>query len=105
MELVKEVRTLQDIFHNNPVFGVKFELEERPTSEEQSPTPKNEQIVEDVKVVSADDNTHFDALSAYYADAGSNTDREPVYSPELGLAVEKLRDGLSLDELWQVTAT
>ena len=29
-------------------------------------------------------------------------DREPVYSPELGLAIEKLKDGITLSSLWEV---
>lgn len=45
---------------------------------------------------------HFDALASYYADGDKNVDREPVFSPELGLAVEKLRDGVTIDELWSV---
>ena len=28
--------------------------------------------------------------------------REIVFSPELGLAIEKLKDGFTLDSLWQV---
>jgi hypothetical protein len=45
-----------------------------------------------------------DALAAYYAEGGSKgVDREPVFSAELGLAVEKLRDGTTLEDLWNVT--
>ena len=29
-------------------------------------------------------------------------DREPVYCPELGLAVERLKDGFTLQSLWEV---
>lgn len=29
-------------------------------------------------------------------------DREPVFSEELGLAVEKLKDGFTLEGLWEV---
>ncbi len=45
-----------------------------------------------------------DALAAYYAEGGSKgVDREPVFSAELGLAIEKLRDGTTLEDLWNVT--
>ena len=30
------------------------------------------------------------------------SDREPVYSEELGLAIEKLKDGFTLQGLWEV---
>ena len=45
-----------------------------------------------------------DAWAAYYA-AGSSKDgcREPVYCPELGLAVEAPQGGsLDIDHLWSV---
>lgn len=29
-------------------------------------------------------------------------DREPVFSEELGLAIEKLKDGFTLQGLWEV---
>ena len=29
-------------------------------------------------------------------------DRPPVYCPELGLAIEQLKDGYTLDSLWQI---
>lgn len=67
-------------------------------------------VDDDVQVLDYDDHTHFDTLAAYYADAGSSqadsmTSRVPVYNDELGLAIEKPRDGLSLHELWQVQST
>lgn len=45
---------------------------------------------------------HYDALASYYADGDKTTDREPVFAPELGLAVEKLREGVTLEDLWSV---
>jgi hypothetical protein len=45
---------------------------------------------------------HFDALASYYADGDKNVDREPVFAPELGLAVEKLREGVTLEDLWGI---
>jgi Bardet-Biedl syndrome 5 protein len=45
-----------------------------------------------------------DSMAAYYADANKNVDREPVFSPELGLAIEKLSEGLTIDRLWQVNS-
>jgi hypothetical protein len=42
---------------------------------------------------------HF---QAYFADGNKQTDRDPVFSEELGLAIEKLKDGFSLAGLWEV---
>ncbi|KAK2561305.1 Bardet-Biedl syndrome 5 protein-like protein [Acropora cervicornis] len=39
---------------------------------------------------------------AYFADGDKSSDREPVYSEELGLAVEKLKDGFTIQGLWEV---
>ncbi|KAJ8311265.1 hypothetical protein KUTeg_011183 [Tegillarca granosa] len=41
---------------------------------------------------------------AYFADGQKDKDRDPVYSEELGLAIEKLRDGFTLQGLWDVMA-
>ena len=43
-------------------------------------------------------------FQAYFADGNKDKDREPVYSEELGLAIEKLRDGFTLQGLWDVLA-
>ena len=43
------------------------------------------------------------SLQAYFADPHKAVDRDPVFSPELGLAIEKLPDGYSLSDLWEVT--
>ena len=43
-------------------------------------------------------------LQAYFADGSKERDRDPVFSDELGLAVEKLKDGFTLAGLWEVLA-
>ena len=45
-----------------------------------------------------------DALTAYLAEGGSQDklERPLVFCPELGLTIEQLRDGFTLDSLWQV---
>eukprot|EP00959_Pyramimonas_sp_CCMP1952_P049607 1036509-Pyramimonas_sp.AAC.1 len=56
---------------------------------------------DNVEIVDPDDDT-TDVFAAYYAEGAKNTDREPVFSPELGLAIEGLRDGITLENLWSV---
>ena len=46
----------------------------------------------------------FFYFQAYFADGNKDRDREPVYSEELGLAIEKLKDGFTLQGLWDVLA-
>ncbi|KPA75724.1 hypothetical protein ABB37_08271 [Leptomonas pyrrhocoris] len=45
-----------------------------------------------------------DAFAAYYADEGQKgADRRPVYEPSIGLAVEKLRKGATMQSLWDAS--
>ena len=39
---------------------------------------------------------------AYLADPHKRKDREPVYSEELGLAIEQLPEGYTVSDLWQI---
>ena len=41
-------------------------------------------------------------LQAYFADGSKKSDSEPVFCPELGLAIEKLKDGFTIQGLWEV---
>ena len=57
---------------------------------------------DDVEIVEA---AGRDAVALYYADegsaaAGGDAGGEIVYSPELGLAVERPREGVTLEMLW-----
>ncbi|XP_057227694.1 Bardet-Biedl syndrome 5 protein isoform X2 [Malurus melanocephalus] len=58
-----------------------------------------EQAPDDVEIESDE---HTDAFVAYFADENKQHDREPVFSEELGLAIEKLKDGFTLQGLWEV---
>lgn len=42
------------------------------------------------------------ASKAYFADGNKQQDREPMFSEELGIAVEKLKEGFTLQGLWEV---
>ncbi|PSN44632.1 Bardet-Biedl syndrome 5 protein [Blattella germanica] len=74
----KELISLQKVYGQVPLFGVQFKVGELKVDELSN------------------------AFVAYFADIGHERDREPVYSSELGLAVEKLKDGFTLQSLWDV---
>ncbi|XP_062506643.1 Bardet-Biedl syndrome 5 protein homolog [Corticium candelabrum] len=95
-EAVKEIQTLHKVFTASPVFGVQFLQEEFQPVEELNSLP----VEDDVEVVS--EQLPRDAFAAYFADANKTCDREPVFSPELGLAIEKLPEGFTLASLWEV---
>ena len=57
--------------------------------------PEEEEELEDIGA------GNWDVLATYLAD-GQETAGDPVYSEELGLAVERLKDGYTLSKLWEV---
>ncbi|XP_066202762.1 Bardet-Biedl syndrome 5 protein isoform X2 [Saccopteryx leptura] len=93
---VKEINSLHRVYSASPIFGVDYEMEEKPQPLEALTV---EQIQDDVEIDSDD---HPDTFVAYFADGNKQQDREPVYSEELGLAIEKLKDGFTLQGLWEV---
>ncbi len=62
-------------------------------------------ISEDVEIVEDQEDTH--AIAAYYAADSNLVDDESrfdriFYEPRLGLAVETMADGISIEQLWRV---
>lgn len=94
----KEISSLFSIYSSSPIFGVAYSIEEKQLPNE---TPFDN--VEDAEV----DITHSksDVLAMYYAEGGDAREGEPVYFEELGLSIEKLREGYTLSSLWDVIPT
>ena len=42
-------------------------------------------------------------MQAYFADGNKQVDDEPVFNDKLGLAVEKLKDGFTIESLWEIS--
>ncbi|CAH3195350.1 unnamed protein product [Porites evermanni] len=97
-EAAKEIQSLQKVVYSaSPIFGVEFETEEKPqTVDEVTVDP----VQDDIEIVNEGEGT--DAFAAYFADGDKSSDREPVYSDQLGLAVEQLKEGFTLQGLWEV---
>jgi len=96
----QEVQSLHRVFSNTPIFGVDFTTEEKaaPLSE-----LKVERQQDDVEIVDTENTA--DPHTAYFADRGDaqgQTQREIVFSSELGLAIEKLPEGVTAKSLWSV---
>eukprot|EP00294_Goniomonas_avonlea_P013960 CAMPEP_0114553076 /NCGR_PEP_ID=MMETSP0114-20121206/7462_1 /TAXON_ID=31324 /ORGANISM="Goniomonas sp, Strain m" /LENGTH=345 /DNA_ID=CAMNT_0001737989 /DNA_START=14 /DNA_END=1051 /DNA_ORIENTATION=+ len=99
-EIFKEIMSYHKVYSENPVFGVEYVVEEQPQPIADLKVPRKQ---DDVEVI-GDDQDGGDALAAYYAHGmGKSTDRNPVFSPSLGLAVEQLQEGITLEMLWSVT--
>lgn len=97
-DVFKEVNSLHQVFSVNPVFGVEFTVEDAVEK-----ANKLAALVEqdNVEIVNQDEENP-DVFSAYYADGVKNSDREPVFNSEIGLAVEALRNNTTLEQLWSV---
>ncbi|XP_041056675.1 Bardet-Biedl syndrome 5 protein homolog isoform X3 [Carcharodon carcharias] len=95
-EAVKEINSLHKVYSACPIFGVQYEMEEKPQPLEDLTV---EQVQDDVEI---EPEEQTDAFVAYFADTNKQQDREPVYSEELGIAIEKLKDGFTLQGLWEV---
>ncbi|KAJ9517004.1 hypothetical protein QJQ45_027357, partial [Haematococcus lacustris] len=104
----KELSSLWATYSQRPIFGVEADLSpDLPTPDmaalritSQVVLPGSASREEDVTIVEASDKG--DVLAAYYADPTKGVDREPVFCPELGLAVEALKEGLTVEQLWSV---
>lgn len=97
LDVFKEVQSLWKLHTTNPVLGVDFELEQAPSTLDQNTIKR---VVDGLDVVQE---VASDSFAMYFADDGGKaTDRKPVFDPRLGLAIEKPRNGVTLEALWQV---
>ncbi|XP_011680639.1 Bardet-Biedl syndrome 5 protein homolog [Strongylocentrotus purpuratus] len=96
-EVVKEIQSLHRVYSTNPILGVEFEVDDVPATAEELVV---ENIQDDIDIVNDDEQS--DAFAAYFADGDKQKDRPPVFSEELGLAIEKLKDSFTLSNLWEV---
>lgn len=94
--IVTEMNSLKKTFQKDPIFGIDVDI-------------KNRQLpLDNRRVELAQETTnittnleHNNLISTYFA-TGKAHDREPVFNESLGLAVEKLRDGETIDGLWSM---
>ena len=100
-ELHNQLVNLFNIHATNPALGVESLLD----LEDYVPSSSEFKGINDESEMVDDSSNRRDALSSYMAlesDTERRNDGEIVFSPELGLAIEKLRDGFTLESLWSV---
>ena len=99
-EAFKEVQSLHQVFATSPIFGVEFSVEAETPSISQLLQPR---IEEDVEITEDMQDTH--AVAAYYAEGvgGEDANTSDIqFDTRLGLAIESVQGGLTLDSLWRV---
>ncbi|KAF5272752.1 hypothetical protein FQA39_LY07779 [Lamprigera yunnana] len=92
----KELTSLFTVYASNPVYGIEYEWG---CKEEDRPT---EILPDDLEEIDEGKNEMSNALITYMANADHAKDRPVVYSKELGLAIESLKEGYTLQKLWEV---
>lgn len=86
----------------NSVLNHEFAKLFKEMTEKDSNALSIDQIEEIDKSKGDEINTKF---STYLAEGSSSVSREPTYCKELGFAMEKLKDGYNLKDLWEVIPT
>ncbi|KAF5292903.1 hypothetical protein FQR65_LT11155 [Abscondita terminalis] len=92
----KELSSLFTVYAANPIYGIEYEWGSK---EEERP---NNILTDDVDDVDDSKNEISNALITYMANAEHVKDRPIVYSNELGLAIESLKEGFTIQKLWEV---
>lgn len=95
--LYKELTSLHSVYKSNPIFGVEYKW-----CSSKPPDASNTNIVQDVVEIEEPKCEMSNTLLAYLADEGHSKDRPPMYSLDLGLAIETVKDGFTLQKLWEV---
>ncbi|KAK9499110.1 hypothetical protein O3M35_003617 [Rhynocoris fuscipes] len=93
--VAKELMSMYEIHSATPELGVEYSVTELPVLSESEPVK-----FEDVEEIENED--HAGVASAYYSDGHESEDRPPVYCPQLGLAIETIKEGYTLASLWQI---
>eukprot|EP00392_Amoebophrya_sp_AT5.2_P011561 g11640.t1 len=102
-EIRKQITKLWKIFSQNPVFGVDFTVKapEDETTEsgelKVAPPVPLDRKEDDVELLDSDD---VEPSMLYHADGERDyVTQDPVYNPSIGLAMEKLKEGVTLEKL------
>eukprot|EP01105_Mastigella_eilhardi_P018150 TRINITY_DN4199_c0_g1_i2.p1 TRINITY_DN4199_c0_g1~~TRINITY_DN4199_c0_g1_i2.p1 ORF type:complete len:359 (+),score=106.99 TRINITY_DN4199_c0_g1_i2:150-1079(+) len=89
-----EIQRIHQIYSQDPIFGVSLPQKGVPLALQLSKQPDDSENLQEEE---------SDAFALYYADINKNRDRVPVYSAELGLAIESLQPGMTIKGLWHVS--
>jgi len=96
----QEIQSLHRVFATTPVFGVDFTTEEKSAPLEQLTVSRTQ---DDVEIVDTEEQSTGDSYASYLAEGHTRREnRKIILSPELGLAMEELPEGYTVQSLWQV---
>ena len=102
--MFQELLSLFAVFRATPVFGVDFKEEGMRKIGDTEADAAAPSVLDDLNVVQAE-NEGPASFPAYLLDPSKEQDREVVFDPHLGLAVEGLLGNTTTTSLWQAVAT
>ncbi|XP_056637668.1 Bardet-Biedl syndrome 5 protein homolog [Diorhabda sublineata] len=94
--LFKELSSFHTVYTTKPIFGVEYNWSSGQVEH------KFNNIVDEFEPFDENKNEISNSISNYLADEGHTKDRMPVFNSELGLAVETIKEGYTLQKLWEV---
>ena len=95
-QLYNELGSLWTAYSSRPNLGVKLDM----TAEAEQLQLPQFQNDDDIEILQTIDNQ--DAFVAYYADDYKGDNMKPEYNKTLGLAMEPLKEGYTIDQLWDI---
>ena len=103
-EVYQEISALYEVYMSNPIFGVEAALKDVLEDIEKVTIPKIEDQFEEVDQSEAGPNL---TSAQYYLTSGGDSlakkkKAEIIFSEEIGLAVEKPPEDLTLEKLWKI---
>jgi len=85
------------------MFGVEFTVEGESSVETPAPLAR---VMEDTEVIDDSDGEDSNAVAAYYTDHTNDSKESKFdniqFDSRLGLAIESLQEGVTLEQLWKV---
>ena len=99
-EVFKEIESLFTTFREKPIFGVQCFFEDADTKVAQLTIPREEDTMEIVET----GYEHVRSIQNTYA-VGKRAEKDIGaidFNEDLGLACEKLPDGVTIDQLWRI---
>ena len=105
-ETFNELQKLWEVYSNSPIFGINFSFETEAPVIDQLFQPR---VEDDVEILDEEEDTHA-VVAAYYAESGdtlpnsltTNTYENITFDTRLGLAIESMQEGVTIDSLWRV---
>lgn len=107
-EIFKELISLHTVYTENPNFGIGYDSPDlRKRSNSEANRRKDFRVEEFQEIDERQEREINSKLNTYLAEGSlmvgeEKPPREPVYCKELGFAMERIRDGYKLKDLWDV---